>query len=48
MKKMIMACTLIISVFAMTGCNTFSGFGQDVSAGGKAITNSADKVKSDM
>ena len=27
------------------GCNTTAGLGQDVSATGKAVTNSADKVK---
>ncbi len=27
------------------GCNTTAGVGQDVSATGKAVTNSAEKVK---
>ena len=42
----------LLSVFvvagAMTvlgGCNTTAGLGQDVSATGKAVTNSAEKVK---
>jgi predicted small secreted protein len=42
----------LLSVFviagAMTvlgGCNTTAGVGQDVSATGRAVTNSAEKVK---
>ena len=45
-------CSALLSVFvlagAMTvlgGCNTTAGLGQDVSATGKAVTNSAEKVK---
>lgn len=30
---------------ALGGCNTTAGVGQDVSATGKAVTNSAEKVK---
>ena len=29
----------------LTACNTTAGVGQDVSAAGRAVTNSADKVK---
>jgi predicted small secreted protein len=29
----------------LTGCNTTAGFGQDVSATGKAVEKGADKVK---
>jgi predicted small secreted protein len=29
----------------LTACNTAAGVGQDVSAAGRAVTNSADKVK---
>jgi entericidin B len=29
----------------LAGCNTTAGLGQDVSATGKAVTNSAEKVK---
>jgi entericidin B len=36
------------AVFSLTACNTMSGAGQDVSAGGKAVTNTADKVKEKM
>jgi predicted small secreted protein len=30
---------------ALGGCNTTAGVGQDVSATGRAVTNSAEKVK---
>jgi predicted small secreted protein len=30
---------------ALGGCNTTAGVGEDVSAAGKAVTNSAEKVK---
>jgi entericidin B len=29
----------------LSGCNTTAGLGQDVSATGRAVTNSAEKVK---
>jgi predicted small secreted protein len=29
----------------LSACNTTAGLGQDVSATGRAVTNSADKVK---
>jgi predicted small secreted protein len=32
-------------VVVLGGCNTTAGLGQDVSATGKAVTNSAEKVK---
>jgi predicted small secreted protein len=32
----------------LSGCNTTAGVGQDVSAAGHAVTNTADKVKSGM
>ncbi len=41
---------VIASLFTLTivGCNTISGIGQDVSAGGKALTHSADKTQTDL
>jgi predicted small secreted protein len=33
------------SMITLGGCNTTAGVGQDVSATGKAVTNSAEKVK---
>jgi entericidin B len=32
----------------LSACNTTAGVGQDVSAAGHAVTNSAEKVKSGM
>ncbi len=39
---------LLASASALTACNTTAGAGQDVSATGHAVTNAADKVKSDL
>ena len=36
---------LVVTLTALTGCNTTAGVGQDVSATGRAVTNSAEKVK---
>ncbi|HCJ8468581.1 TPA: entericidin A/B family lipoprotein [Escherichia coli] len=47
MKK-IMALTVGMCFLVLTGCNTFSGVGKDVSAGGDALTHTADKTKSKM
>jgi entericidin B len=33
---------------SLVGCNTMSGIGQDISAGGGALTKSADQTKGDM
>jgi predicted small secreted protein len=32
---------MILGAFLLAACNTMEGFGQDVSAGGKKITNEA-------
>jgi entericidin B len=39
---------LSASAGLLSACNTVAGAGQDVSAGGRAVTNSAEKVKSGM
>ncbi len=40
---------LLAGVIALLGaCNTTAGVGQDVSAAGHAVTNSADEVKSGL
>lgn len=33
------------AAMALGACNTTAGFGEDISAAGHAVTNSADKVK---
>ncbi len=40
-----LACILLIGAMTLAACNTTAGIGQDVSATGRAVTNSADKVK---
>lgn len=39
---------LVGAAVALSACNTTTGVGQDVSAAGHAVTNSADKVKQGM
>lgn len=43
MKKIMIF--LVAVSFALTGCNTIKGAGQDISAGGKAISNAAEDVQ---
>ena len=40
----IIAMLLITATAALAGCNTMAGAGQDISKGGNALTNSADKA----
>ncbi|PLZ03234.1 entericidin [Burkholderia sp. WAC0059] len=39
------AFALAFAAVALAGCNTVAGAGQDLSQGGQAITNAADKAK---
>lgn len=43
MKKVIIAS--LTAMFVLTGCNTFKGFGQDVSSAGDAVTGGAQDVQ---
>ena len=43
MKKLIIAS--LTAMFVLTGCNTFNGFGQDVSSAGDAVSGSAQEVQ---
>ena len=50
MRRSLASALLSVSVLAgavtmLGACNTTAGLGQDVSATGKAVTNSAEKVK---
>jgi predicted small secreted protein len=50
MRRNLVSAVLSVFVLAgamtiVSGCNTTAGLGQDVSATGKAVTNSAEKVK---
>ncbi|OTG77281.1 entericidin [Acinetobacter sp. ANC 5054] len=46
MKK-ILATSLLV-VLALTGCNTFKGFGKDVSKAGDAVTDTAEKTSDEI
>ncbi|WP_201574635.1 MULTISPECIES: entericidin A/B family lipoprotein [Psychrobacter] len=43
MKKVIIAS--LAAMFVLTGCNTFKGFGQDVSSAGEAVTGGAESAQ---
>lgn len=45
MKKLLV---LIAATFALVGCNTISGAGKDIEAGGKAVEKAADDTKKKM
>ncbi|PXW26461.1 entericidin A/B family lipoprotein [Paraburkholderia caballeronis] len=44
MKRYI-ALLLVVASAALAACNTVAGAGEDLSAGGHAVTNSAEKSK---
>lgn len=46
MKKILVASVMI--AFVLTGCNTFKGFGKDVSKAGDAVSNTAQKTENKM
>nr|WP_314270862.1 entericidin A/B family lipoprotein [uncultured Kingella sp.] len=46
MKKLVLAA--VVSMLALSACNTISGAGKDVSAAGHAVSNSAETVKEKM
>ncbi|WP_425093479.1 entericidin A/B family lipoprotein [Tropicimonas sp. S265A] len=39
---------LFISVLALAACETVDGLGQDVEAGGQAISNAANEVQDEL
>ncbi|AOK31908.1 MULTISPECIES: entericidin A/B family lipoprotein [Burkholderia] len=41
----VIAAALLIFTAALAGCNTIAGVGQDISKGGQAISNTAEKAK---
>jgi len=45
LTKFIYLVILTVFTFSLAGCNTMAGFGQDLQAGGKALTKAADKDK---
>ena len=46
MKKLVLAA--VVSMLALSACNTISGAGKDVGAAGHAVSNSAETVKEKM
>ena len=46
MKTTLLASLMI--AFVLTGCNTVKGLGKDVSATGKAVTNTAEKTSDEI
>lgn len=45
MKKLLV---IVAAVLAVAGCNTISGAGKDIEAGGKAVEKAADDTKKKM
>jgi entericidin B len=44
--RIVATCMLLLTAASLlSACNTIAGAGQDTSAAGRAITNSADKAK---
>lgn len=39
---------ILLSLFAVSACNTISGIGQDIEAGGNAIAGTAENTKRKM
>lgn len=46
MKKILVAS--IMAAFVLTGCNTFKGFGKDVSKAGEKVTQTAERTQNKM
>lgn len=44
MKKVLATCAIAATI-VLTGCNTFKGFGKDVSKAGEAVTTTAQKTE---
>ncbi len=47
-RALLLALALSAVAPMLSACNTTAGAGQDLSSAGKAVTNSADKVKSGL
>jgi entericidin B len=45
MKRLIASLLVVASAGSLAACNTVAGAGEDMSAGGHAITNSAEQAK---
>ena len=47
-RALLLALALAALAPALSACNTTAGAGQDLSSAGRAVTNSADKVKNGL
>jgi predicted small secreted protein len=48
MKKLAIALIAVPMMFGLTACNTIAGAGEDVSAAGKVVKDTAENVKEDI
>lgn len=48
LRALLMTALFAAATLSLAACNTTAGIGQDTSAAGKAVTNSAEKVKSGL
>ncbi|MCX8642826.1 MULTISPECIES: entericidin A/B family lipoprotein [unclassified Gilliamella] len=48
LQKMLIIVFGLVMTTLVTGCNTVNGVGKDVQSGGKAISNTAEKVSDKM
>ena len=48
MKKTLTLAALLLAPLVMVACNTVSGAGKDIKAGGEVITDTAEEVKDDI
>ncbi len=44
LKASVMVLSAVLLSAALAGCNTVSGFGKDIQAGGKGLSHAANKV----
>lgn len=47
-KKLLLIATLTLTLAGLTGCNTISGAGKDISAAGEGVSTAAETVKQDL
>jgi predicted small secreted protein len=45
MKPLLSVLLIAAALLSLSACNTVAGMGQDLKAGGQAITNAADQAK---
>ena len=48
MRTQFRSALILLSILALTGCNTMAGIGKDVESGGQKIQDAAESTKSKM